>query len=51
MAEFNKNVWQIDDFSDDVPDKTFDCPPCKKKFRNKFQGGNSIGYLTAKITA
>ena len=32
-----RNVWHIDDFSDDVPDKTFDCPPCKKKFRNKFQ--------------
>ena len=37
MSEFQKNVWHIDDFSDDVPDKTFDCPPCKKKFRNKFQ--------------
>ena len=44
-----RNVWHIDDFSDDVPEKTYDCPPCKKKFRNKFQGHNQIEKCWLKL--
>ena len=33
----HRNVWHIDDHSDNVPEITFDCIPCKIKFRKKFQ--------------
>ena len=36
--ERQRNVWHIDDASEDVPGETHACPPCKKKFRHKFQG-------------
>ena len=39
MPKRQRNVWHIDDASEDVPGETHACPPCKKKFRHKFQGG------------
>ena len=35
--ERQRNVWHIDDVSEDVPAETHACPPCRKKFRHKFQ--------------
>ena len=50
MAKRRRNVWHIDDASEDVPDETHACPPCKKKFRHKFQGGDSLDISWTSLT-